>query len=101
VVISTTLIVPTMSAMHEQVQQRTSEQQQVGQNAKQVRPVFSEKEERGDGEEDDEHQASSRAKPTAIFSLMFVVHKASYTFEHIRLKRMQSDSRDTGTRFRV
>ena len=55
-----------VTAMHEHVHEWASKQQQIGKNAEQVRPMFRKKEEGNDCQEDEEHNASSRAEPTAV-----------------------------------
>lgn len=65
-----------MSAMHEEVHERARQQKQIRENAEQVRPVFREKEEPNNRQKDDEHEASSRSEPTAVFWLMFGVHSS-------------------------
>jgi len=53
--------------MHEEVHERASQQQQIGKNAEQVRPMFGEKEEANDRQKHHQHNAPSRAEPTAVF----------------------------------
>ena len=55
-----------VTAMHEEVHERAREQKQKRKNAEQVRPMFCQKEEADDGQKDDQHHGSSRAKPTVI-----------------------------------
>jgi hypothetical protein len=48
-----------MAAMHEQVQQRTSQEQYVRKNAEQVCAMFGKQEEADDHEESQQHDASA------------------------------------------
>jgi hypothetical protein len=65
--VSVTIAVLAMTAMHEEVHERASQQQQIRKDPQQVRTMFREKEEANDREKYDQHNAPSRAEPTAIF----------------------------------
>lgn len=56
-------------AMHEQMHQRASRQQQVGQGAEDVRRVPGDQEEGGDGEEAAEHEPEAGLPPGPLCSL--------------------------------
>jgi hypothetical protein len=58
---------PAVLPVREQVQQRAQEQQQKRQGAEEVGPVLGEKEERRDGEETKQSQASRRPEPGTPF----------------------------------
>jgi hypothetical protein len=55
-----------VTSMHEEVHERATQQQQIGKNAEQVRPVFREKEEANDRQKYDQHHASAQAEPSTI-----------------------------------
>lgn len=54
------------TSMHEEMYERASEQQQIGKDSQQVRTMFREKQEANDRENHHQHNAPSRAEPTAF-----------------------------------
>ena len=51
--------VPPMSPVHEQVEERAGQQQEVREDPEQMRPVFRDQEERGDRKESEQNRTCS------------------------------------------
>ena len=64
--LSATITVLAVTAVHKKVHEWASEQQQIGENSQYVRPMFSEKKRGSDRHKDDQHHAPSRTEPTAV-----------------------------------
>lgn len=74
---STTLAVLAVTAVHKEVHEWAGEQQQIGENSKHVRSMFSEKKKGNDRQKDEQHNTSSRLEPSPFLQLIFVIHKTS------------------------
>jgi hypothetical protein len=63
-----------MPAMHQPVQQRAGEQQQIGQETKEVRPVLCDQKESDNDKEAKQDQAHPGAEPVALLGMVLMAH---------------------------
>jgi len=54
------MVAMSVSAVHEKMQQRASEENQIGQHAQRVRPMINDKHPNADGEETEHHPSATR-----------------------------------------